>query len=88
MLETFNGILVGLSAGAALICERYLDLSKEKKTIKKGFGIIKNTILVPHYNDKHGELTGNYLTLRNLEIAYFKNNLLYKKILSNGRNGI
>lgn len=81
LLREFNGVLVGLSAGAALLCEGYIDLSKEGSTIQKGFGIIENTILIPHYNPSRKELNSNYLKLRDLEIACFDNNFIYNRIL-------
>jgi peptidase E len=86
LLKNFNGVLVGLSAGAALICDGYLDLSKNDSTIKHGFGIIENTILIPHYNPSRKDLNKDHLKLRDLEIACFDNNIIYKRILFKNGN--
>lgn len=86
LLKNFNGMLVGLSGGAALLCEGYLDLSKNDSTIKHGFGIIENIILIPHYKPSEKVLNENYLKLKDLEIACFDNNLIYERILfKNGK---
>ncbi|MGA8179563.1 MAG: Type 1 glutamine amidotransferase-like domain-containing protein [Desulfobacterales bacterium] len=43
-----GAILAGSSAGAMVLCEWYFDPAV--KEIKKGFGIQKNVILVPHHD--------------------------------------
>ena len=43
-----GAVLAGSSAGAMILCERYFDPSD--KEIKKGFGILKHTILAPHHD--------------------------------------
>ena len=43
-----GAVLAGSSAGAMVLCEWYFD--PEDKKIKKGFRILKNTILVPHHD--------------------------------------
>lgn len=44
-----NGaVLAGSSAGAMVLCEWYFD--PKAKEIKKGFGVLKNTLLIPHHN--------------------------------------
>jgi cyanophycinase len=43
-----GAVLAGSSAGAMVLCEWYFDpMAKE---VKKGIGILKNTILIPHYD--------------------------------------
>ena len=43
-----GALLAGSSAGAMVLCEWYFDPTI--KEIKKGFGILKDTILIPHHN--------------------------------------
>jgi peptidase E len=86
LLKNFNGVLVGLSAGAAMLCEGYLDLSKDDFTIKHGFGILENIILIPHYKPSEKVLNKDYLKLKDLEIACFDNNLMYERILFKNGN--
>ena len=43
-----GAVLAGSSAGAMVLCEWYVDPAV--KEIKKGFGILKDTILIPHHN--------------------------------------
>lgn len=86
LLKNFDGVLVGLSAGAALLCEGYLDLSKDDFTIKHGFGILENIILIPHYKPSEKVLNEDYLKLKDLEIACFDNNLIYERILLKNGN--
>jgi cyanophycinase len=43
-----GAVLAGSSAGAMVLCEWYFDPAV--KEIKKGFGIQKNVILVPHHD--------------------------------------
>ena len=43
-----GAVLAGSSAGAMVLCDWYFDPTV--KEIKKGFGILKDTILVPHHN--------------------------------------
>ena len=43
-----GAVLAGSSAGAMVLCEWYFD--PKVKEIKKGFGILKGTILIPHHN--------------------------------------
>lgn len=78
LLRDFNGILVGLSAGAALLCDGYIDISKGNNIINQGWGIIKHVIVVPHCKEGW-KLDGEYLRLRDLEIACFSDNLICKK---------
>ncbi len=86
LLKTFDGILVGLSAGAALLCEGYLDLSKEDYTVRHGFGILENIILIPHYKPSEKVFNEDYLKLKDLEIACFDNNLIFDRILFKNGN--
>jgi cyanophycinase len=50
LLRTYEkgSVLAGSSAGAMVLCEWYFD--PKVKEIKKGFGILKGTILIPHHN--------------------------------------
>jgi cyanophycinase len=43
-----GAVLAGSSAGAMVLCDWYFD--PKVKEIKKGFGILKDTILIPHHN--------------------------------------
>ena len=43
-----GAVLAGSSAGAMVLCEWYFDPAV--KEIKKGFGIQKNVILIPHHD--------------------------------------
>jgi len=43
-----GAVLAGSSAGAMVLCNWYFD--PKVKEIKKGFGILKDTILIPHHN--------------------------------------
>jgi len=43
-----GAVLAGSSAGAMVLCEWYFDPAV--KEIKKGFGIIKDVILIPHHD--------------------------------------
>lgn len=43
-----GAVLAGSSAGAMILCDWYFDPAV--KAIKKGFGILKDTILIPHHN--------------------------------------
>jgi cyanophycinase len=43
-----GAVLAGSSAGAMVLCEWYFD--PRVKKIKKGLGILKDTILIPHHN--------------------------------------
>ena len=43
-----GAVLAGSSAGAMVLCDWYFDPTV--KEIKKGFGILKDTILIPHHN--------------------------------------
>ncbi len=43
-----GAVLAGSSAGAMVLCQWYFD--PVDKEIRKGFGILKNTILVPHHD--------------------------------------
>jgi cyanophycinase len=50
LLDAYDkgAVLAGSSAGAMVLCDWYFD--PRVKEIKKGFGILKDTILIPHYN--------------------------------------
>ena len=50
LLQAFKkgAILAGSSAGAMVLCEWYFDPAV--KEIKKGVGILKDTILIPHHD--------------------------------------
>jgi cyanophycinase len=43
-----GALLAGSSAGAMVLCEWYFDPAAKK--IKKGFGILKDIILIPHHD--------------------------------------
>jgi cyanophycinase len=43
-----GAVIAGSSAGAMVLCERYFD--PIVKEIKKGFGILKDVILIPHHD--------------------------------------
>jgi len=43
-----GALLAGSSAGAMVLCEWYFD--PEVKQVKKGFGILKDVILIPHHD--------------------------------------
>jgi cyanophycinase len=50
LLDAYDkgAVLAGSSAGAMVLCDWYFD--PRVKEIKKGFGILKDTILIPHHN--------------------------------------
>lgn len=50
LLRTYEkgAVLAGSSAGAMVLCEWYFDPTA--KEIKKGFGILKDVILIPHHD--------------------------------------
>ena len=43
-----GAVLAGSSAGAMVLCEWYFDPTV--KEIKKGFGVLKDVILIPHHD--------------------------------------
>ena len=43
-----NAVIAGSSAGAMVLCEWYFDPTV--KEIKKGFGVLKDVILIPHHD--------------------------------------
>ena len=43
-----GAVIAGSSAGAMILCEWYFDLTVKK--IKKGFGVLKDIILIPHHD--------------------------------------
>ena len=43
-----DAVLAGSSAGAMVLCEWYFD--PDVKEIKKGFGILKDVMLIPHHD--------------------------------------
>ena len=50
ILENYNGIISGNSAGANAIAEKYVNYAGQKYSIKKGLGLLKTTIIV-HYDE-------------------------------------
>jgi cyanophycinase len=53
-----GAVLAGSSAGAMVLCEWYFDPAV--KEIKKGFGIQKNAILIPHHDTFGGSWHSKY----------------------------
>lgn len=79
-LNKYSKILVGSSAGAVLLVDNYIDTSSDDLKPKKGWGIIPDITVVPHYSDKLNMDPEDFLLLRNLEIAHFDLNKLCRKI--------
>ncbi len=79
-LNKYSKILVGSSAGAALLSENYIDVLSDDLKLQKGWGIIPQITVVPHYSDKLNMGDEGFLLLRDLEIAHFDLDKLCRKI--------
>lgn len=68
LLKTYDkrAVLAGSSAGAMVLCEWYFDPAVKK--IKKGFGVLKDVILIPHHDTLgrswHSEYLHNISNIR------------------------
>ena len=65
LVRNSDALVVGSSAGAALLSEAYIDLSKSASQIKPGWGILKGIKIVPHYDGS--KIPDNFIPIKNSE---------------------